>query len=110
MPDYIDHHYKIGDDGPYVDDTLLQPDGQALDLEGYRVTIRLVKASSGRVIFDDREAVIRDAAAGEIRYVPQEGDMTEEGLYFLEWVTDPLVLTIPTREHVRILAHRPLGG
>ena len=76
---------KEGDTSPFLDATIQDEDGNAIDLTGASVQIRF-KIADGHSNPTTAGASIRDASTGKVRYEWQSGDTDAPGVYLAEWV------------------------
>lgn len=85
---------KVGDTAGYIEEQLLQADGEPVDLDGCQVRFHLT-GPSGEI---DGPAVVADPADGVVRYFWSDGAPDSPGLHLREWeVTFPggTVLSVP---------------
>ena len=73
-----------GDKGYNVNFTVKDAGGNAYDLAGYTVTLKVWKPGSPASPVVSGVCAVDDAAAGKCHYTVQEGDFDEVGQYYAE--------------------------
>jgi len=82
-------HLKASDTAPRLDATLLDTDGEAVDLTGSSVVLELLEPRGGDVALEAAMDLV-DPAAGTVRYIWDNGDTDEAGRYRVQFaVTYP---------------------
>lgn len=78
------YYVKEDDTEPTLEATLKRPNGDAVDLTGASVDIRITEARGGSNVVNNSASVF-DAANGVVQYSLQSGDTEENGRYRVEF-------------------------
>lgn len=115
-----DFTIKTHDTAPFIEQTLLDWEGNPVDIGGADVIFNLVTFGEvGTVVLseianNDQVSDGSDGTRGYVSYEWQDGDTATKGAYVAEWevtFTDGEVQTFPSDQpHVRIWIEQDLGG
>lgn len=92
------HYLGTGDLLPIITATLLDRDGDPVNLTEATVTFRMRNHGNGHIAVAGAAAeVVGDATDGNVRYVWQAGDTDQPGEYRAEWIVtiDSKQQTVP---------------
>jgi len=100
------HYLGTGDLLPIITATLLDREGDPVNLTGATVTFRMRNHGNGHTAVANGAAeVVGDATDGNVRYVWQEGDTDRHGEYRAEWIVtvDSRPQTVPNADWVDVV-------
>lgn len=103
------HYMGTGDLLPIITATLLDRNGDPVDLTGASVTFRMRDHASGYTAVNDAVAMIDgDPTDGQVSYVWVAGDTDRHGEYLAEWIVtiDSKQQTVPNDGWVTVVIKR----
>jgi len=107
---------KKGDRKPEVEVQLLQADGNGgttpVDLSGANVKFYAVNPTTGELLINGEDAIIEDAANGEVSYQWTSGDTDESGVWKGEFVAifSDGDLTFPNTGFIDVIINEDAQG
>ena len=110
---------KAGDTAPVVHATLLDADGEAVDLDGSTVRFIMSSQATPHVVVVDTAATLAqvgdglDGTKGTVEYAWAPGDTADPGAYVCEFevtFADGAVQTFPTQDYIPATIVDDLGG
>jgi len=88
---------KAGSYGRALTFTLKDSNGNALDLSGMTVKLKIWNPKTGAVLLE-RAVTVTSPTEGQVSFTPQQGDFDTAGLYYAEFIleTDSAHWEMPT--------------
>lgn len=100
-----DFFLTVGDQQPVIQATLLDPDGNPIDLTGSTVVFSMAPTTRSGTTMGGAATIVGDPTLGVVQYAWQEIDTIESGDYDAEWIVtggDGRQMTFPNDRSLRI--------